>query len=73
MTAFWLGFYTALVCLMLVTFAIIHVHEGRRMSWVERAVSLVTIFCWPLLALGIAMAVLIQRLRKRVCPTSITR
>lgn len=65
MTGFGLGFYTALVSLMLVTFAVIHLHEGRKMSWVERAVSLVAIFCWPLLALGISLAVLIQRLRKR--------
>lgn len=73
MTPFWLGFYTALVATMLVAFAVIHVHEGRRMSWVERLVSLVAIFCWPLLALGIALAVLIQRLRRRVCPTSTSR
>lgn len=65
MTSFWLGFYTALTAIMLVAFAVISVHEGRRVTWIERMLSLVGVICWPLLALGIALAVFIQRVRKR--------
>jgi hypothetical protein len=67
MSDFMIGFYCALTILGLVVFAIIYANEGRRMSGIEGFLSLIAILCWPLLALGISIAVFIQRIRKRKC------
>lgn len=65
MTDFMLGVYCSLTILGLLVFSVIRCHEGRRMSGMEGVLSLTAILCWPLLGLAVALAIGVQKLRRR--------
>lgn len=65
MTDFMLGVYSSLTILGLLVFSVIRCHEGRHMSKLEGILSLTAIMCWPLLALAVALAIAVQRIRRR--------